>query len=95
MRYELAGRKTRRVNIDDQMMRRECTMDKKKQRRARRAFTAAFKAEAVRLRRVGDRSVTQVADDLDLTETALRDWVKRLKMHTSQLPSLPCISAVG
>ena len=26
---------------------------------------------------MGDRSVSQVAADLDLTETALREWVKR------------------
>jgi transposase-like protein len=50
---------------------------RKKQRRERRAFSAEFKAEAVRLCKVGDRSVTQVAADLDLTETALREWVKR------------------
>ncbi len=50
---------------------------RKKQRRARRAFSPEFKAEAVRLCRVGDRTVGQVATDLDLTETALRDWVKR------------------
>lgn len=49
---------------------------KKKQRRARRSFMPEFKAEAVRLCKVGDRSVTQVAVDLDLTETALREWVK-------------------
>lgn len=49
---------------------------KQKQRRARRSFMPEFKAEAVRLCKVGDRSVTQVAVDLDLTETALREWVK-------------------
>jgi len=42
-------------------------MDKKKKRRKRRAFTPEFKAEAVRLCAVGDRSIAQVADDLDLT----------------------------
>lgn len=52
-------------------------MVKKKQRRKRRAFTPEFKAEAVRLCRVGDRTIGQVADDLDLTETALRAWVKQ------------------
>ena len=31
------------------------------------------------LTKVGDRSVGQVARDLDLTETALREWVKRLE----------------
>ena len=46
-------------------------------RRKRRQFTDEFKAEAVRLTRVGDRTIAQVAVDLDLTETALRAWVKR------------------
>ena len=52
-------------------------VNRKKPRRARRAFTPEFKAEAVRLVQVGDRPLRQVARDLDLTETALRDWVKR------------------
>ena len=46
-------------------------------KRKRRAFSPEFKAEAVRLCRIGDRTVGQVAKDLDLTETALRDWVSR------------------
>ncbi len=46
-------------------------------KRKRRAFSDEFKAEAVQLCRVGDRTIAQVAQDLDLTETALRDWVKR------------------
>jgi len=45
-------------------------------RRKRRKFTAAFKADAVRLCSAGGRSISQVAVDLDLTETALREWVK-------------------
>lgn len=52
-------------------------MAKRKVRRARRSFTPEFKADAVRLCQAGDRSVAEVAKDLDLTETALRDWVKR------------------
>src|ERR1044071_4222933 len=59
---------------------------RKKQRRQRRAFTAEFKAEAVRLCEVGDRSVTQVAVDLDLTETALREWVKRADIDAGNGP---------
>ena len=35
--------------------------------RKRRKLTAEFKAEAVRLCKVGDRSIGQVAKDLDLT----------------------------
>src|SRR4051812_24061807 len=46
-------------------------------KRKRRAFTPEFKADAVRLVKAGDRGVGQVAKELDLTETALRDWVKR------------------
>ena len=53
-------------------------------KRKRRAFSAEFKAEAVRLCRLGDRTVTQVAKDLDLTETALRDWVKRAPAEASK-----------
>ena len=55
-------------------------------KRKRRAFTPEFKAEAVRLCRVGDRTVRQVAKDLDLTETALRDWVKRAEVDAGQGP---------
>jgi transposase len=48
-----------------------------KQRRARRAFTPEFKAEIVEVCRRGDRSVGQVAKDFDLTETAVRDWLRQ------------------
>jgi transposase len=48
-----------------------------KQRRPRRAFTAEFKAEIVEVCRRGDRSMRQVAKDFDLTETAVRDWVRQ------------------
>ena len=45
--------------------------------RPRRSFTAEFKAEIVELCQRGDRSVGQVARDFDLTETAVREWVKQ------------------
>ena len=45
--------------------------------RQRRSFTAEFKAEIVELCQRGDRSVRQVARDFDLTETAVREWVKQ------------------
>ena len=51
------------------------SMGKKPQRR--RSFTAEFKAEIVELCQRGDRSVGQVAKDFDLTETAVREWVKQ------------------
>ena len=49
----------------------------KKPRRHRRAFTPEFKAEMVALCQRGDRSAGQVAKDFDLTETAVREWVKQ------------------
>lgn len=57
-----------------------------KGRRKRRSFTKEFKAEAVRLCRVGDRSITQVAHDLDLTETSLREWVQRADIDAGTGP---------
>jgi transposase len=45
--------------------------------RRRRSFTPEFKAEIVELCQRGDRSVGQMAKDFDLTETAVREWVKQ------------------
>lgn len=52
----------------------------KKRSRPRRAFTPEFKAEIVELCQRGDRSVGQVAKDFDLTETAVRQWVKQAEL---------------
>ena len=48
-------------------------------RRARRQFTEEFKASAVRLVLDEGNTVSAAARDLDLTETALREWVKRAR----------------
>jgi transposase len=52
------------------------TMEPKKPR-VRRSFTPEFKAEIVELCQQGDRSIGQVARDFDLTETAVREWVRQ------------------
>ena len=52
------------------------SMGRKKPRR-RRSFTPEFKAEIVELCQRGDRPVGQVARDFDLTETAVREWVRQ------------------
>ncbi len=49
-------------------------------KRKRRKFTTEFKAEVVALCRAGDRSIAQVAKDLGLTETAVREWVKQASL---------------
>ena len=46
-------------------------------KRKRRRFTQEFKEEAVRLCKPGDRSISQVAKDLDLSESALRRWAEQ------------------
>ena len=61
-------------------------MVKKQQRRKRRVFTPEFRAEAVRLCKVGDRTIAQVAKDLDLTENSLREWVKRADVDVGKGP---------
>ncbi len=52
----------------------------KKRSRPRRAFTPQFKAEIVELCQRGDRTINQVTEDFDLTETAVRQWVKQAEL---------------
>jgi transposase len=49
----------------------------RKRPRPRRSFTAEFKADIVERCRRGDRSIGEVARDFDLTETAVREWVRQ------------------
>jgi len=46
-------------------------------KRKRRSFTKEFKAQAVRVVRQSGKPVGTVARELDLTETALRSWVRQ------------------
>lgn len=48
--------------------------------RKRRKFTQEFKEEAVRLCRQEDRSIGEVARELDLTDSALRRWVDQYEV---------------
>ncbi len=60
------------------------TMTKKKPaRRARREFSDELEADAVRLVR-GGKTVPQVADELDLTATTLRTWVRRAEADAGE-----------
>ena len=54
-----------------------------KSRRPRRRFDDDFKAQAVRLVLDEGKTVGAAARDLDLTETALREWVKRAQADRS------------
>jgi len=63
-------------------MRLEVDMTKRK----RRQYTPEFKADAVKLVRTGGQSIAQIARDLDLTETALREWVRRAEIEAGEGP---------
>ena len=56
-------------------------------KRKRRAFTKEFKAETVRLVRDSGKSVGAIARELDLTETALREWVKADEVTAADKPA--------
>lgn len=60
----------------------------KKKPRPRRSFTPEFKAEIVELCRRGDRSVGHVAKDFDLTETAVRQWMRQAEVDAGQRDGL-------
>jgi transposase len=55
-------------------------------RRKRRKFTAQFKADAVGLVRKGGKTIAEVTAQFDLTETALREWVRRAEADAGKEP---------
>jgi transposase len=61
-------------------------------RRKRRTFTAEYKAEVVRLVRAGGKSIGQVARELDLTDTAVRAWVRQAAIDQKHDPRGPLTS---
>lgn len=56
--------------------------------RARRSFSAEFKAETVELIRSSGKSVGEVCRDLDLTETAVRRWMQQAEIDAGKRPGL-------
>ena len=63
--------------------------------RKRRQFTAEYKADGVKLVRTGGQSNAKVARKLDLTETALRVWVRRVDIEAGEDPAGALIQAVS
>jgi transposase len=53
-------------------------------KRKRRAFTTEFKAQAVRVVRESGKPISTVARELDLTETALRSWVRQAEVDAGR-----------
>ena len=46
-------------------------------RKKRRKFTTEYKAEVVKLVRESDKGIGQLARELGLTESSVRNWVKQ------------------
>jgi len=57
------------------------------ERRRRRKFTREFKEETVRLVQESGKAIGEVARDLDLTESALRNWVKQAEIDAGRGPT--------
>jgi len=55
--------------------------------RRRRRFTKEFKVEAVRLAAVGDRSMREVARELDIGANMLRQWMRQAETRSGQSPA--------
>ena len=59
--------------------------------RPRRSFTPEFKADIVERCQRGDRSIGQVARDFDLTETAVREWVRQADVDAGKRDGLTTV----
>jgi transposase len=57
------------------------------ERRKRRSFSRAYKAEVVELVRKSGKSIGAVAKELDLTRTAVREWVQQAEVDSGRGPS--------
>ena len=63
------------------------TMEQKR-KRPRRSFSDEYKAEVVELCRTSDKSITEVAQDLGLTVSAVRRWVAQAEIDAGQRPGM-------
>ena len=61
-------------------------------RRKRRTFTAEQRAEAVRIALASSKPIAQVARDLDLSVSVLRNWIKQTKIDEVADPNGPLTS---
>jgi transposase len=56
------------------------------EKRQRRSFTDEFKAKAVQLVWSSGKSISAVAQDLDLTVSSLRNWVRQAEIDAGRGP---------
>jgi transposase len=58
------------------------------ERRPRRSFTEQYKSEVVALCRGSEKSLAEVARDLDLTESSVRRWVAQAEIDAGRREGL-------
>ena len=61
-------------------------MAREQMKRIRRAHTAEFKSETVRLVREGGRTVVQVAKELGLADSLVRNWLRQAEVDAGVGP---------
>ena len=59
-----------------------------KERRPRRSFSKQFKMEVVGLVQSSGRPVSAIAREMDLTETAVREWVRQAEVDAGRRDGL-------
>jgi len=57
------------------------------EKRKRRAFSKQYKAEVVELIRKSGKSIGAIAKEIDLTETAVRAWVRQAGVDAGHGPA--------
>lgn len=57
-------------------------------KRKRRTFTPEYKAEVVAMYRTTEKSVAQIARELDLTESAVQRWVTQAEVDDGKREGL-------
>jgi transposase len=55
----------------------------------RRSFTPEYKQDAVALIVDGGHTIVEVAKKLEISETSIRKWVKRIQPPTEPVPEKP------
>lgn len=58
-------------------------------RRKKRKFTPEYRAEVVKLLETSGKSVGELARELDLTETSVRQWKQRAEIDAKRDPNGP------
>jgi len=58
--------------------------EKVRERRPRRSFSPQFKTEVVELGRTSGKGIAAVAREMDLTETAVREWVRQAELDAGK-----------